>query len=140
MPDFGGFFRTLNTDFLFLPAGTDQTSETTRNTQDAIVRRQMREGVVGPVEAAELLGKIQNADLNETFREPGNSPTAEFIAEVGNGVKNLPGTVNKSLGGLFNGVLGSVPWQAWAVLGVVVVVYLWPTVLGPLAARFAKGK
>ncbi len=112
-------------DYLFLPSGAWETAKEVGTHQEALVQEQYQRGLIDRDKQAELLQEIGGTTTFDAyFSDPQNSPTNAFVESVKDSVTNFPATINKSIGGLVNGIFRSIPTNLWIIAVIALLVYV----------------
>jgi len=118
--DLGGFFKSgFNSDYLFAPAGSYQTTADVNAHQTELVMAQEEAGLLTPVESQAKIAELQGNTLGQIAVETGR-PTDVFVSEATKNAENIQTPIKSFL----SNVVGTIPASVWFLLFVALIVYI----------------
>jgi len=96
------------------------------------------QGYISAEQALQTYGRISQTTPEALLHDPMSSPLAGFVEGAREGADNIRKTAGGAINEIFGLAARLIPWQVWLVLGVLIVIWLWP-MLGPIVgSRIAK--
>lgn len=110
-------------NYVFLSQEDVDTSNAADSRLEEIVRNRLGDGKITDVQAMQTYKNIQQNALPEVFDNPELSPLTAFQDGALEGLANDMTLARKGLSTAGDFVFGSIPWQLYVVIAVVILIY-----------------